>query len=242
MTELTAAVRARLAALAAEHGVPVAGEAALARFLALLAADAAAPTAVRDPVRAVELHVADALAGLAVPELSEATSIADLGAGAGVPALVLAAARPEALVFPVESAARKCAFLARAADAMGVANVGIVHARAEEWRAGLGAVRAVTARALAPLAVIAEYAAPLLAPGGVLVAWKAAPEPGEVAAGDAAAAELGLSAGQVVRVAPLPGAERRTLHVYLKVGSTPNRFPRRAGMARKRPLGGSTPG
>jgi 16S rRNA (guanine527-N7)-methyltransferase len=98
----------------------------------------------------------------------------------------------------------------------------------------------VTARAVAPLAVLVEYAAPLLAVGGVLVAWKAAPEGREERDGDAAAAQLGLGPGRRVRLAPRVRAERRSLYVYLKVRSTPNGYPRRPGMARKRPLRAST--
>jgi 16S rRNA (guanine527-N7)-methyltransferase len=112
----------------------------------------------------------------------------------------------------------------------------VVHARAEEWAAGLGAHDVVTARALAALPVLCEYAAPLLADGGVLVAWKAAVEEGEASAGAAAAAVLGLEPGEVLAVQPFPAAERRTLHLFRKVAPTPERFPRRAGMAVKRPL------
>jgi 16S rRNA (guanine527-N7)-methyltransferase len=60
----------------------------------------------------------------------------------------------------------------------------------------------------------------------------------EAAAGAAAAAVLGLEVGEVRAVAPYPAAERRTLHVFRKIAPTPERFPRRPGMAVKRPLGG----
>jgi 16S rRNA (guanine527-N7)-methyltransferase len=230
----------RLEELARAWRVEPPGAAALAALLATLAADDAAPTAVRDPARAVDAHVADALAGLLVAELAGAARVADIGAGAGVPGLVLAAARPEMELVEVESAARKCAFMERLVAAMGLPNASVVCARVEEWAEGTGACDAVTARALAPLPVLVEYAAPLLRAGGALVAWKAVPAPSEVADGDHAAALLGLSAARVVDVPPFPGADRRTLHVYLKVGSLPNGYPRRAGTARKRPLQAST--
>jgi 16S rRNA (guanine527-N7)-methyltransferase len=85
--------------------------------------------------------------------------------------------------------------------------------------------------------VIAEYAAPLLVEGGALVAWKGRRDPAEEVAGDAAGVELGLSPAGVHEVQPFPKARHRHLHLYSKVGPTPNRFPRRPGMARKRPLG-----
>ena len=159
----------------------------------------------RDPRRAVDAHVADALSGLAVPELAAAGRVADIGAGAGVPGLVLAAARPQLHVTEVESVGRKCAFLERAIAAMGLANADVACARAEAWAAGREACDAVTARALAPLPVLVEYAAPLLRPGGVLVAWKGTPDAAERADGDAAARAAGARARPRRGHAAVPG-------------------------------------
>ena len=240
MTDVPTAAALRLADLRARYGLSAGADAALSRVIALLADDDGAPTTVRDPERAADVHVADSLSGLEVEAVRTASRIADLGAGAGFPGLALAAALPGAHVSLIESVGRKCAFMERALTASGIANATVVCARAEEWREGQGVHDLVTARALAPLAVIAEYAAPLLALGGALVAWKGAREPGEEANAVAAAAELGLEPAEIRHVEPFPGAEHRHLHVYLKVRETPPRFPRRAGMARKRPLGRST--
>lgn len=230
----------RLEDLAATWQIPTAGVGALTVLLEALAEDDAAPTAVRDRERALGAHVADALSGLEVPELDGAARVADIGAGAGIPGLVLAAARPAMRVTEVESAGRKCAFMEELIGRMGLENAAVACGRAESWENGFGTCDAVTARALAPLAVLVEYAAPLLAEGGVLVAWKALPGPAEVADGDHAAGVLGLSRARVVPVPASPGAHRRTLYVYLKVGSLPNGYPRRPGMARKRPLRASS--
>jgi 16S rRNA (guanine527-N7)-methyltransferase len=121
--------------------------------------------------------------------------------------------------------------------AAGVA-VTTVADRVEPWAAGAGgsAYDAVTARAVAPLPVLAEYAAPLLSLGGALVAWKGARDKREEAAGAAAAAELGLAPASVLAVTPYAGSRNRHLHVYLKVDETPERFPRRPGIAAKRPI------
>lgn len=110
--------------------------------------------------------------------------------------------------------------------------------RAEEWAAGegAGAYDAVTARAVAALPVLVEYAAPLLKPGGTFVAWKGIRDPQEEAAGTRAAALVGLTPGPVVSVTPFPGATDRHLHSFVKTSPTPDRFPRRPGMAGKRPL------
>jgi 16S rRNA (guanine527-N7)-methyltransferase len=214
--------------------------AAIERLLELVERDPTAPTTVRERAEALDAHVADSLSGLELAQVRGARRIADLGAGAGFPGLVLAAALPHAHVALVESVRRKCAWLERAVEAMGIANAEIVNARAEAWRAGLGAHDLVTARALAPLNVLAEYAAPLLADGGALVAWKGRRDPAEEADGTAAARQLGLEPGDVVRVHPFPDARDRHLYLYLKVRPTPNGYPRRPGMASKRPLRAST--
>jgi 16S rRNA (guanine527-N7)-methyltransferase len=197
-------------------------------------ADASAPTSVHDPANARDVHIADSLVGLDVPAVKEAARIVDLGSGAGPPGLVLAIARPEAEVVLVESVGKKCAWLERTVGALGLKNVRVVCARAEELREEPFDV--VTARALASLPVLCEYAAPLLREGGALVAWKGAVDPREDAGGLHAARVLGLEREEVRAVEPYPGSERRTLHVYRKVSPTPAGYPRRPGMAAKRPL------
>ena len=196
------------------------------------------------PAEALDTHVADSLSGLAVSDLGRARRIADVGAGAGFPGLALAIALPRARVDLVESAGRKTAVIARLAQAAKLTNARAITARAEDWAGtpaalggGGGAYDAVVARAVAALPVLVEYAAPLLLDGGVLVAWKGARSADEEAAGAAAAAEVGLAPEEVLRVEPFQGARDRHLHVFRKIAPTPERFPRRAGMAVKRPLG-----
>jgi len=230
------AVLAALRELEAEHGLPPGTSDRLRVLLRILATDPAAPTTVRDPAAAVDVHVRDSLEALRLPEVRAARRAADLGAGAGFPGLVLAAALPAATVRLVESVGRKCQFLERAATEMGLDDVEVVNARAEDWPAGLDAHDLVTARALAPLTALAEYAAPLLARGGHLIAWKGAVDAAEAADGRAAAAVLGLSEPRRVHVPPRPGADVRSLWLLRKDADTPPRYPRRPGMARKRPL------
>jgi 16S rRNA (guanine527-N7)-methyltransferase len=194
-------VRRMLEHLLERYGLPLATAESLAALLDLLATPEA-PTSLHDPREGLRVHIADSLAGLDVDELRQAGVIADLGAGAGLPGLVLAAALARARVFLVESVGRKCDFLRQAADAMGLANVDVVRSRAEEWRDGLGTCDVVCARALAALPVLCEYAAPLLREGGVLVAWKGAVDDAESADAAAAAAHLGLVIEPVRAVVP----------------------------------------
>jgi len=211
---------------------------ALAGLLEGLRADPLAPSAVRGAT-AVDVHIADSLSALELECVRAARRVADLGSGAGFPGLALAVALPGARVALVESAARRCAFIERLRARVGVANADVVCARVEEWREGLGGHDLVVARALAPLAVLCEYAAPLLEIGGSLVAWKGATDAAEAQAGGRAALVLGLHDEGAVRSAPYPGSVAHHLHVYRKVAPTPPGYPRRAGIARKRPLGGS---
>ena len=171
----------------------------------------------------------------------EARDIADLGSGGGFPGLVLAIALPGARVVLVESVGKKAAFLGRATADLGLANVEVVDERVEDWAAGRESVDLVTARALATLPVVLEYAAPLLRAGGAVVAWKGRRDAAEEGAAAVAAEQLGLArpVAEAVAVDLVPSADERHLYVSLKVAATPDRYPRRAGIARKRPLGAS---
>lgn len=227
-----------MAALAERYELPDAAVGSLEALLRELAASPDAPTTVREPAEALARHVADSLSGLAVEALRSAGAVCDVGAGAGFPGLVLAVALPGARVDLLEATARKCAVIERLAEAAGLQTARALPLRVEEWAAGegAGAYDAITVRAVAPLAVLAEYAAPLLREGGVLVAWKGGRDADEERAGEAASAVLGLEPQEVRPVTPFAGARDRHLHVYAKVGATPPGYPRRPGMARKRPL------
>jgi 16S rRNA (guanine527-N7)-methyltransferase len=206
--------------------------------LEALERDDHAPTAIRDPREAADAHVADSLVALEIDGLRAARSIADLGAGAGFPGLPLAVALPRARVSLVESQRRKCEFLRRVSASAEIENALVVCARAEEWGDGRGANEAVVARALAAQPVVLEYAAPLLALGGTLVDWRGRRSETHERASAAAAEMLGLRLLEIRRVEPFEGATDRHLHVFEKSRETPPRYPRRAGVARKRPLAG----
>jgi 16S rRNA (guanine527-N7)-methyltransferase len=211
----------------------------LERLVRLLAEEPTAPTSVAAPLDVIDTHVADSLSALSIEALTQARSLVDIGSGAGLPGLVLAAALPRARVDLLESVGRKCAFIEHAVSTLALTNARAVCARAEQWAAAAGAeaYRAVTARAVGRLATVLEYAAPLLEPGGVIVAWKGRRDPEEEDEAERAAAVLGLGFTAVEQVEPFAGSRNRHLHVYTKQAPTPPGYPRRAGMARKRPLG-----
>lgn len=211
--------------------------------LELLASDHRSLSSVRDPAAGWKAHVADSLTGLSVPELRDAQRIADVGAGAGFPGLVLAVALPEARVDLIESVTRKAEFIAEAADRAGIVNAHAVAARSEAHAAfpppggGREAYDVVTARAVGRLSTLAELASPLLREGGVLVAWKGRRDAEEEAELERGARELAMEAGAVLDVGEAAGYEHRHLHVVRKSAPTPSKLPRRAGVAKKRPHG-----
>ncbi len=227
----------RLRSLAERYRLTEDASAQLRCVHRVLSEDPLAPTAVRDPIKVIDDHLADSLVALELEPVRSARTLADLGSGAGVPGLPLAIALRETSVALVESSSRKCAFVDRAVAECGVANARVVHARLESWPEGLGSFDVVTARALGPLDVVVEYAAPLLTLNGTLVVWRGGRDPEAEAAGARAAAAVGLEVGEIVPVQPYQAARNRHLHLMSKVMDTPAGFPRRPGMALKRPLG-----
>lgn len=231
----------RLAALAERYRLSAEAVTKLRLLLHRLATDALAPTSIRDPLQIVGRHLADSLVALELESVRTAHLALDLGSGAGLPGLPLAAALPETSFVLLESSKRKCEFLERTAASSGISNVRVVHERAELYDAGRDSHDLVTTRAVARLYVTAEYAAPLLRIGGTVVAWGARRSADDEAAAERAAAELGLGSLEVRPVEPFPEALNRHLYLMSKVEETPPRFPRRPGMALKRPLGISAP-
>jgi 16S rRNA (guanine527-N7)-methyltransferase len=220
-------------------GLPPAAEPALEELLRLLA-EPRAPISRSTVPRARDVHIADSLSGLEVESLRSAQRIADLGSGAGLPGLVVAATLPEAAVDLIESASRKCAFLGEAIERMKLRNATVVCERAENWASdgGREAYDAVTARAVGSLATLAELASPLLREGGVLVAWKGARSAEEEAEVARAGERLAMEQTEIRSVQPYSGSRDRHIHLLRKNGPTPNGLPRRPGMAAKRPFGG----
>jgi 16S rRNA (guanine527-N7)-methyltransferase len=239
-TGFSNSAEARLFELAARFALSADSTTKLRLLVERLVSDPLAPTSIRDPVRVIDRHLADSLVALELEPVRHAELALDLGSGAGVPGLPLAIALPHVSFVLLESSARKCAFIERTAAACEISNVRVVAERAELYDAGRGRHDLVTARAVARLHVTAEYAAPLLRVGGTLVAWGARRSAEDEATTERAGAELGLGQLGVRPVDPFPGALSRHLYLMSKVSETPSRFPRRPGMARKRPLGTTT--
>ena len=210
----------------------------LEKVLALLREERASVSSVVGQ-RAWQVHVVDSLTGLESAELREAERIADVGAGAGFPGLVLAVALPGAEIDLIESVGRKCDFMRRAIEVGEIPNAKVLNTRSEDWAAFEGRERydAVTARAVGRLSTLAELASPLLKPNGTLIAWKGKRDEEEEQQLANASEALAMTPVQVLDVGNRAGSKHRHLHIIRKSAPTPPNLPRKPGIAKKRPKG-----
>lgn len=196
--------------------------------------------AVRSHGEAYKLHVADSLAALELAPVREAKTLLDIGSGAGLPGLALAIALPGLHVTLLDSVRKKMEAAAAFARALELENVECVWSRVEEYSAlgspARGSFDVVIARALAPLNVLLEYAAPLLKTGGRLIAWKGALEEPEITNAAAAAAQLGMATASPVESVPFAGSRNRCFLIATQRYPAADRFPRRSGKATRKPL------
>lgn len=174
-------------------------------------------TAIRDPAEARAMLVDDALRALPLVERLEGTLV-DVGSGGGSPGIPLAEALPGREVTLLEAERRKCAFLEQWAPA----NARVVWGRAEEQP--LEAWGVALAKALAHPPVALEWCLPLVRVGGAALVWTGS------------SADLGALARAAEQLGGGEPENHDGLVLVPKVAATPARFPRRPGVARKRPL------
>ena len=174
-------------------------------------------TAIRDPAEARAMLLADALRAVSLVERFEGPLV-DVGSGGGSPGIPLAAALPARKVTLLEAERRKCDFLEQWAPP----NARVVWGRAEEQPTDWAG--AALAKALAAPPVAAEWCLPLVRPGGAAILWV-----GETANREAVVRVAGLLAAELEESEP-------GLLVLRKTGPTPEGFPRRTGVAKRRPL------
>ena len=215
----------------------------LLRYARLLASyEKANVIGTRDLDRILLDHVLDSLSCFLHEPLWEAGRLADVGSGGGLPGIPINIVRPDLRTTLVESTGKKADFLGHVAQQLALGSLDVVNARVEDvgrTRGQRGVYGIVTTRAVARLSVIAEYCVPLLEVGGQAVAMKAGLEGEEFEEGRRAAGALGARVAGVEPVAMLPevGEKERNLVILEKVRETPARYPRKVGMAARRPLG-----
>lgn len=195
-------------------------------------------TAIRDPAAVALAHVVDSLSAVPILRARDIDRFIDLGSGGGYPGLPLAAVLPAVRALLLEPIRKKAAFLTTAATAVGLdRQVETAALRGEALatdRRHRGRWPAVTARAVAGLGELIELAFPLLAPGGVLVAWKRGDLASEWSAGERALDALGGGTLEHVPVS-VPGLDGHCLVVATTRGTAPAAYPRDPGVRRRRP-------
>lgn len=191
-------------------------------------------TAVRGGEEALYRHYLDSLTAL--PLLPAGARVIDVGTGAGFPGVPLLLARPDLDMTLLDALKKRADFLAEAARRVPFA-ANIVHARAEDHaRVHREAYDIAVSRAVASLPVLLEWLLPLVRVGGSCILWKGPEATGQLDDAERVAALLG---GGNLQLLPAPVPDRDWQHVLItvkKVEKTAPRFPRRAGMALKRPL------
>lgn len=161
----------------------------------------------------------------------------DIGSGAGFPAVPLKIVRNDLDMTLLDAAEKKTRFLSALAEKLNITDgIKIKHCRAEqEAGANRAFYDAVTARAVAPLNTLLEYALPLLKEGGVFAAYKGANAVEEAERAENAALLTGASLKEIIFYS-LENPRDRALVVYEKTGETPARFPRKNNNPRRKPL------
>ena len=182
-------------------------------------------------------HYADSLLVLKHNLIIQNARLIDVGTGAGFPGLPLAVARRDVQVALLESKQKRCAFLQTVITALGLTNATVLCARAEDLAVPphRDHYDVAMARAVAPLSELAEYLLPYVRTGGQALCWKGPAVLDELASGQLASAELGGKLEQLVSL-EIPGRSHY-IQVIRKLRPTPQKYPRKAGMPAKFPLG-----
>lgn len=185
-------------------------------------------------------HHLDSLTAFLAVDIPAGGRVVDVGSGGGLPGIPLKIHRPDLGVSLLESSRKKCEFLRAAARELALPGLEVLEGRAEdlgrqpEYRESFDVA---VARAVAHLAVLAEICLPLVKVGGALVAMKGAGGEGEAGEATEAIEAVGGNLARVLRVTLPEGEGDRAIVVIQKVSATPGRFPRKAGIPQKRPLG-----
>ncbi len=166
----------------------------------------------REAPRIWERHVLNC--AMLAPLLPRSARVADVGSGAGLPGIVLAITRPDARITLIEPLLRRVTWLRWAIDELRLANVEIKRSRAEDLRPELGSFDVVTARAVAPMARLAQWCLPLLRSGGVLLAMKGESIPAELAEAEGLLRECGAVTWRILELRDgIAGSSTRVVEV-----------------------------
>lgn len=196
-------------------------------------------TALTTVEKIIPLHYADCLK--IADRIPEGATVADIGCGGGFPTLPLAMVRPDLTIVGIDSTDKKVRYVQRTAEALGLANVRTVAARAEELAhdpAYRESFDVVISRAVARLNVLDELCLPLVAVGGQFIAMKGAAGQVELEEATHGMNRLGaeIRVAEPYQIHLCGESEDRVLIIARKIAHTPREFPRPFGNIKKKPL------
>jgi 16S rRNA (guanine527-N7)-methyltransferase len=194
-------------------------------------------TSIVDPGEIVIKHFLDSLSAARL--IPAAVKLIDVGAGAGFPGLPIKIAYPELSLTLLEATKKKCDFLEAMITELKLSNSIVVSARAEDAAQDVAhreQYDVAIARAVAEMPTLSEYLLPFVKLGGLAIAMKSKDVQAEIDRAEVAIKTLGGQVKQLVSTA-IPGLDETRYLVGLeKIASTPEKYPRRAGMPSKKPL------
>lgn len=196
-------------------------------------------TTIKEPRQIRVKHFLDSLSCLLVLDDEAGQEFVDVGTGAGFPGIPIKIVKPDIHLTLIESVGKKALFCQHVVDKLGLENVEIIHDRVEvvaQHPAYRQKFKWALARAVAVLPTLVEYMLPLLCINGTMIAMKGEDAPAEAHEADYATSIMG-GHFRKLQVVTLPGVvEERYLVLIDKIATTPDKYPRRTGIPRKRPL------
>ena len=194
-------------------------------------------TAIKDPDEFLLRHYVDSAAVMNIPEYQEASSVLDLGTGAGFPGVPLAILSPDKEFVLLDSLRKRLNVIEEFCGELGIHNVKVLHARAED--AGRDKkirekMDLCVSRAVADLSVLSEYCLPVVRKGGAFIAYKGSDVESEAREAQKAVRVLGGKLDRIKKVS-VQGMEHSLLVIH-KNSKTPAQYPRKAGTPAKSPI------
>ena len=197
-------------------------------------------TAVREEDEFLEKHIVDSLACNDYEEFQRAKLVVDMGTGGGFPGIPLAVTNPDKKFILVDSLNKRLKVIGQVAEEIGINNIELVHMRAEDMGHNIKyreKVDVCVSRAVASLDILSEWCLPLVKKGGYFIPYNGERAEDEIASADAAIKVLGGNVEKIENPSEDKNAISGHRLIFIrKYNSTPKRFPRKPGIAKKSPI------
>ena len=197
-------------------------------------------TAVREEDEFLEKHIVDSLACNDYEEFQRSKLVVDMGTGGGFPGIPLAVTNPDKKFILADSLNKRLKVINQVAEELGISNIELIHMRAEDMGHNIKyreKVDVCVSRAVASLDILSEWCLPLVKKGGYFIPYKGESAEDEIAYADAAIKVLGGNVEKIENPSQDKNAISGHRLIFIrKYNSTPKRFPRKPGIAKKSPV------